>query len=657
LSDVRLGVDVGGTFTDLVAIAEGKLVTAKVLSTPDQSEGVMRAIDQTGLETAEVSALAHGMTVATNALLERRGARTALVTTEGFRDVIEIGRQNRPALYDLTEDRPPSLVPRDLRLVVRERTGPDGEIEPLDEESVEQAIAGLKRAEVESAAVCLLFGFLHPEHERAVGEAVRKSLPDAHVSLACEILPEFREYERMATTTANAYLAPKLSNYLNNLGRKARAAGLPAPLVMRSSGGVMDIEAAAARPTACILSGPAAGVVGAAHIARASGHEDVLTFDMGGTSTDVAPVVGGQIQTTTETIVAGVPIKLPMVDVHSVSAGGGSMAWADEGGILRVGPRSAGADPGPASYGRGGTEPTVTDANLHLGYLADGARLGDEVVLERARAEKALEELGSELGMDAFSTATGVVEVANAEMVKALRVISIERGLDPRDFTLVAFGGAGPMHACALAEELGITTVLVPKASGVLSALGLAISDERRDYVSPLIGDLDWLDKADLDAAFRPLEETAERELASPRLERRADLRYRGQSFELTVDAGDHSALGARFHATHEARYGYRMDDEPVEVVNVRLIATSPVEKPSLQDAGPSVEQEKATRSAVLGGERIDVVVLDRSKMGSGSKIEGPALIEFPESTCVVPPGWRGEVDDGGSLVLEKPDG
>ena len=415
MSETRLGVDVGGTFTDLVALSEGRLVTAKVPSTPrDQSEGVMNAIEAAEVEAASVGALAHGMTVATNALLERRGARTALVTTEGFRDVIEIARQNRPSLYDLAKDRPPPLVPRDLRFTVKERMGPEGEIEPLDEESLRSAVEALQGAGVEAVAVCLLFAFAHPDHERRVGGALREALPDAHVSLSSEVLPEFREYERFSTTAADAYLGPKLAAYLKNLAEKAEAAGVPAPLIMQSSGGVVPVEDAAADAAGCVLSGPAGGVVGAAHVGALGGYGDLLTFDMGGTSTDVAPIIAGEAQTTTETVVAGVPIKLPMVDVHTVSAGGGSVAWADAGGALRVGPHSAGAEPGPAGYGKGGGEPTVTDANLALGYLADGAELGGEVVLDRGLSEGALSSLGEGLGLDAEGTALGIVRVANA---------------------------------------------------------------------------------------------------------------------------------------------------------------------------------------------------------------------------------------------------
>ena len=655
MSETRLGVDVGGTFTDLVALSQGRLITAKVPSTPqDQSAGVMNSIETSEIEPGAVDALAHGMTVATNALLERRGARTALVTTEGFRDVIEIARQNRPSLYDLSQDRPPPLVPRGLRFTVKERMGPQGEISALDEESLEEVVSSIKEAEVEAAAVCLLFAFMHPDHERRIGEALREELPEVHVSLSSEVLPEFREYERFSTTTADAYLAPKLAAYLKNLAGKAEEAGVPSPLIMQSSGGVVGIDDAIADAAGCLISGPAGGVVGAAYVGGLGEYQNLLTFDMGGTSTDVATIIDGEAQTTTETVVAGLPIKLPMVDIHTVSAGGGSIAWADAGGALRVGPHSAGAEPGPAAYGQGGEEPTVTDANLFLGYLADEATLGGEVVLQRELSEKALSSLGEKLGLDAQEAALGIVRVANAEMVRALRVISVERGLDPREFALLAFGGAGGMHACALAEELGMETVLVPRAGGVLSALGLAISDLRHDYVNPYLVGLENVEKEEFEKKFEKMESSASEDLEDPEYDRRADLRYRGQSFELTVEADSLEKLEERFHAAHEQRYGYRMDDESVELVNLRLISTVPVEKPELDEPEPEGEAESGTREANFDGEWQEVAVLDRERMGKGSEVSGPAIVEFKESTCVVRPGWRGAVDGVGTLVLEK---
>jgi N-methylhydantoinase A len=484
---------------------------------------------------------------------------------------------------------------------------------------------------------------------------LREALPEVHVSLSSEVLPEFREYERFSTTAADAYLSPRLAAYLKNLAGKVEEAGAPGPLIMQSSGGVVRVDDAIADAAGCLLSGPAGGVVGAAYVGGLGGYRDLLTFDMGGTSTDVAPIVGGEAQTTTETVVAGVPIKLPMVDVHTVSAGGGSIAWADAGGALRVGPHSAGAEPGPAAYDKGGEEPAVTDANLFLGYLADEAELGGEVVLKRGLSEKALSSLGERLGLDALETALGILGVANAEMVRALRVISIERGLDPREFALLAFGGAGGMHACALAEELGMETVLIPRAGGVLSALGLAISDLRHDYVRPYLIGLEDLDKGQFEEKFKYMQDAAAQDLEDPEHTHRADLRYRGQSFELTVEADSLEKLEERFHDAHEQRYGYRMDEEPVELVNLRLIATVSVEKPELSErTAESGEEESGRREANFDGEWKEVPVLDREKMGEGSEVEGPAIVEFRESTCVVRPGWRGAVDGVGTLVLEK---
>jgi N-methylhydantoinase A len=633
-----VGVDVGGTFTDLVAVVDGELVTAKVPSVPGaEAAGVAAALRASGVDAVDV--LAHGTTVATNALLERRGARTALVTTEGFRDVLEIGRQDRASLYDLAAHRPAPLVPRELRFTVRERMGAEGVLVPLENDSVVAVVEALRAAAVEAVAVTLLFSFLYPDHERRVGDAIRRALPDVRVSLSVELLPEFREYERSSTTVANAYLAPALSAYLAEIE--------PAPLVMQSSGGVVDVRTAEERPAACVLSGPAAGVAGAAYVAGLSGFEDVLTFDMGGTSTDVATVLGGVAQVTAESIVAGIPIRFPMVDVHTIGAGGGSVAWLDDGGALRVGPRSAGARPGPASYGRGGAEPTVTDANLVLGYLADGAVLGGEVVLDREAAELVLARLpvdessrtrsnpglrdwvGNGTSSDAAGTAVvvaaGVVGVVNANMARALRVVSVERGIDPRRLALVAFGGAGPLHACALAEELGIERVLVPAASGVLSALGLAVADLRRDYVG---------------RSYEELE--AQVDLPGATLTRLVDARYPGQSHELTIEEG------ADFDEAHARRYGFRLDVRP-EIVTRRLVATVVRPRPSLQRRERSGPPASVRRSVFLDGVWREVPV-----HGAGTPVSGPAIVELAESTCLVGPGWSGEPDAAGTLVLER---
>jgi N-methylhydantoinase A len=653
--EARLGVDVGGTFTDLVAVSDGRLVTAKVPSTTrDQSDAVMACVRAADVDPKRVSAFVHGTTVATNALLERKGARTALVTTEGFRDIIEIARQNRPALYDLTRDRPAAIVPRDLRFTVAERMGPAGPLRPLDDAALGTVVSAISRSDVESVAVCLLFSFLHPEHERRVGQALCNALEGTHVSLSSEVLPEVREYERFSTTVADAYLAPKLGDYLANLARRVTAAGMPPPFVMQSSGGSLGVEDARRRPAACVLSGPAGGVVGAAHIAGASGYGDVLSFDMGGTSTDVAVVVDGVVQGTTGSVVAGVPVRFPMVDVHTVSAGGGSIAWSDAGGALRVGPGSAGAVPGPAAYARGGGDPTVTDANLVLGYLADGARLGGEVTLHRGRSVEALTRLGESIGLDAMEAARGVVRVANAEMVRALRVVSVERGFDPREFALVAFGGAGPMHACALAEELEMPKVVVPRASGVLSALGLAISNLRRDYVRPWVGLLQDAHEERLEAVFADMEARAAQDLEECRCERYADLRYRGQSFELTVDAQRIRELTSRWHEAHEHRYGYRMESEDIELVALRVVATIPTAPPELRETEAAGPVSTRHRRASFDARWVDAPVLRRATMGRGSEVEGPAIVELDEATCVVRPWWSGGIDHVGNLVLER---
>jgi N-methylhydantoinase A len=658
----RLGVDVGGTFTDLVAVGDGRIVTAKVPSTPhNQADAVMHCINAAHVDARDVANFAHGTTVATNALLERTGARTALLTTEGFRDVIEIGRQNRPSLYDLTRDRPPALVPRALRFTVRERMGPDGEITPLDEGGLVEAVAKLERAEVESVAVCFLFAFMHPDHERRAAAVLSEELRGVHVSLSSEVLPEFREYERFATTVADAYLAPGLARYLTDLTGRLEDTAMPSPLVMQSSGGVVGIRDATRRAAACVLSGPAAGVVGAVHVATKAGFGNALTIDMGGTSTDVATVLDGRVRTTTESVIGGIPIKFPMVDVHSVGAGGGSIAWTDEGGALRVGPASAGAEPGPASYGKGGEDATVTDANLVLGYLSAGTRLGSRVVLDHAPAEKSLEAIGKRIGCNAVEAAQGVVRVANAEMVRALRVMSVERGLDPKDLVLVAFGGAGPMHACSLAEELGMRTILVPGAGGVLSALGLAISDVRRDYVRPFFSPLDELDARRVEETLEGMEADARKNLDEPQLERFADLRYRGQSFELTTSADPPEGMAARFHLAHERRYGYAMSDEVVEVVNVRVVATVFTDTPEWSEwatdcgSDESPDRSSDSRKTYVDGAWIDSPVRHASKM-SGRSIEGPAIVELPGATCVVRPGWSGRINEQGTLVLTSND-
>jgi N-methylhydantoinase A len=571
-----LGVDVGGTFTDAVLLDEGELRTAKVPTAARQEESVLAAAAEVG--AGEVERFTHGTTVATNALLERKGARTAFVATAGFEHLLHLRRQNRAHLYRLCEAHPEPVVPLERCHGVRERIGPDGVLEPLELGSLPELGSG-----VEAVAVCLLFSFRDASHERAVAEELRRRLPGTRVVASHELSPELREYERASTTSIDAYLGPLVAQYLQALGSAAIEAGLPEPFVMRSSGGLATLAEAAAHPAVALVSGPAAGVVGAA---RMAGVEDAITLDMGGTSTDVCLIRGGEAGRSSEREVGGLPLRLPMVDLQTVGAGGGSIVWRDAGGALRVGPESAGADPGPACYGRGGTRPTVTDANMLLGRLPE--RLAGGLELDHAAAARAFE------GIDPAEA----IEVVNAEMLRALRLVSVERGHDPRELALVAFGGAGPLHACALAEELAIETVLVPEAAGVLSALGLAVADERRDSVRSFVC---------------PLEEAGELPL-----EGEAELRYRGQSFELSVPL--QPDLAGAFHRAHEVRYGYADPERPIELVAVRTAELRP---------GPPLELDSST----------------------SLETTGPGVVELEGATCWLPPGWVG-VRDGTSTTL-----
>jgi N-methylhydantoinase A len=608
-----LGVDVGGTFTDAVLVAGERLHTAKAPSTPrDQSEGVMDAV-RAALEAqaSDVEILAHGMTVATNALLEGKGARTALVATEGFCDLVELGRQARRELYRLCAAHPAPLVPSERRFPAPERMGPDGVLRELTGEAASELADRVAECEPEAVAVCLLHAYRHPEHELRVRDALLERLGDAvHVSLSHETVGTFREYERAATTEVDAALSPLLAAYLRRLVERTKDEGLPTPAIMQSSGGLADIDVAADHAAFTVLSGPAGGAAAAALLAERCEEPDLLCFDMGGTSCDVCVVEGGAVRESAGREVGGRPLALPMVDIHTVGAGGGSIGWRDAGGALRVGPRSAGAEPGPACYGRGGTEPTVTDANLVLGHLDPGEPLAGGVELDEDAAREAVERLADELGLSVEDCAAGIVRVANAEMVRAMRVMTVERGVDPRDFALLAFGGAGPLHAAAIADELGMRKILVPRASGVLSALGLAAADRRRDHARTVFlrGDdltADALAVQDGEAAY--------------------DVRYRGQSFELTVRdvEADPGAVRDAFEAIHEERYGYKDPEGEIEVVTIRERRSEP---------GPDVAFE--------GDE--------------GEDVAGPTVVRLPEATLVVPEGWTGRTDRTGTIVLTK---
>jgi N-methylhydantoinase A len=627
---VILGVDVGGTFTDAALIAGDRLVTGKSPTTPDdQSEGVMAAVEEAldgaGASARDVERFVHGMTVGTNALLEGRVARTALLATEGFTDLEQLGRQARAELYRLCAGHPPPLVPAELRVAVPERTGPDGVLRELDEETLR---AALDELDAEAAAVCLLWGFRHPDHERRVAALLEETAPGIHVSTSHETAGVFREYERCATTVVDASLSPLLRGYLERLADRAREAGLPEPEVMLSSGGTASAAIAARHASWTVLSGPAGGAVGAARMARRSG--DAVGLDMGGTSCDVSLIVGGAAAVSSGREVGGRALALPMVDVHTVGAGGGSIAWRDSGGALRVGPRSAGADPGPACYGRGGEEPTVTDANLLIGHLAEDAPLAGGVRLDRAAGERAVAGLAEELGLSVEDTAAGIVRVASAAMAQAVRVVTVERGIDPRDLALVPFGGAGPLHAAQIAEELGMRRVLVPVASGVLSAFGLVVAERRRDLVESVLLTGDDLATERIAEAVERLAARGRHELAVEEPEVRAtyELRYEGQAFELPIDGEprpDPAELRRAFDRAHEDRYGYADPGANLELVTIRVAVALPGAEP---------------RPAEWDGLPAD-------------RIDGPAVVPLPGSTLVVGEGWhaRAEAD---LVVMER---
>ncbi len=655
---MQLGVDVGGTFTDAVLLDGGVVHTAKSPTTPgDQSEGVISAIEAVlataGASPSDVDHFAHGMTVGTNALLERRGARTLLVATEGFTDLIEIARQDRPSLYRLCEGRPDPLSPSDLRIGVRERVGPDGVVTELTDEEVERVVAEVRRLDPEAVAICLLFAHLEPAHESRLAEALRAAIPDLHVSASSEVLPRFREYERCSTTVLDAYLAPLLGRYLGNLRERCEERGLPEPTVMQSSGGVATLAEASRGGAWSVLSGPAGGAVGAGLLAALSGDGDALGFDMGGTSCDVCLIEGSRVRRSPGRLFAGRPIQLPMLDVHTVGAGGGSIAWVDAGGALRVGPRSAGAEPGPACYGRGGAEPTVTDANLLLGYLGSEGELAGGVTLDADAARSAVEPIAEALGMELDEAARGIVAVADAEMVRAMRVVTVERGIDPRGFALLPFGGAGPLHAASVATELGIERILCPRSGGVLSALGLVASERRRETARSVMLAGGELTGERVAAEVAALAEMLGADDAS--LEATYELRYSGQSFELPVDGPtepDPADLAARFAAEHERRYGYREEDGEVELVTIRLAATSALTPIEELRAG-SGQPERAPRRMHFADGWVDAEVI-RGEPPAGLTATGPCAFELPETTLLLPPGWSAVVDEGGTIVAER---
>ena len=637
---MRIGVDAGGTFTDFVVLRDdGSLHTFKIRSNPKDPAQVILA----GLEQAAAGRRAdvvHGSTVATNALLERKGARTALITTAGFEDLVQIGRQNRPELYNLTPDLPRHLTPRELCFGVNERAFFDGTIarspSPVE---LERLARRLKRAKVESVAICLLHAYRVFDNESAVAAALQQG--PWYVCCSHEVSPEFREYERASTTLINAYVGPLMQAYLGRLGSSSRHR----IVVMQSNGGSLSIGEASRQAVRTVLSGPAGGVVGAARIAALSGYRRVLGFDMGGTSTDVC-LIDGAPRETTETYIDGMPVRVPMLDIHTVGAGGGSIARVDEGGLLRVGPQSAGAVPGPACYGLG-EHATVTDAHVLLGRIGEDQFLGGEMRIDAGRAGAAIRRVGHALVLDDTAAASGIVRVANANMERAIRIVSVERGYDPRQFSLLAFGGCGGLHACDIAAELGIGTVLVPQQAGALSALGMLLADNIRDYSAGV------LNLPDVEREFRLLEKRAKRGLRGARLQRSADLRYEGQSYELNVPwFADNMA--EPFHAEHQRIYGYARPGAPVEVVTIRLRAVRETPKPVLPEIAlqPSSKPFQVRRCFVSGQWK-RVPVFRREDVASrGAK--GPALVLDYGATTLVASGWSFRRDKAATLIVER---
>jgi N-methylhydantoinase A len=634
---MRIGVDAGGTFTDFVVLHDdGRLESFKLRSNPrSPAEVILAGLEQAAVGKQKVDVV-HGSTVATNALLERKGARTAFVTTAGFEDLLEIGRQNRPELYNLTPAPRPPLIPRDLCFGVHERVYHDGTVarRPSAAELKRLAVR-LKRAGVRSIAICFLHAYQNPANERAVLAALRRT--GVYVCASHEVSPEFREYERSSTTAVNAYVGPLMETYLAELERARRFQ----IAIMQSNGGFLSAREARRQAVRTVLSGPAGGVVGAMQTARRSGFRKILGFDMGGTSTDVS-LVDGAGRETTEASVAGLPIRVPMLDIHTVGAGGGSIARVDAGGLLRVGPESAGADPGPACYGSG-TEPTVTDAHVVLGRIQ--ALLGGGLHLDADRAAAAVDRVASRLKLTGTAAAAGILRVANSNMERALRIVSVERGYDPREFALVAFGGCGGLHCCEIAAQLGMGSVIVPQYAGALSALGMLMADAVRDYAAGVLG------RDNLEKSFEALEKRALRESPHAQIERSADLRYRGQSYELNVPWRSGARAKTAFHREHSRIYGYSLPEREVEVVTIRVRARVTLAKPRI--VRPAMRKGAAElRRVWIAGSWREIPVWLREQMGQSARL-GPALVLDYGSTTLVPPGWRFHVDRAGNLLIQ----
>jgi len=679
-----VGVDVGGTFTDFYALdaANGVEHVHKTPSTPDNParaivEGLRVLAEQSGIPLATLTHLAHGTTVGTNALIQRKGGSVAVITTEGFKDLLEIGRQVRPKMYDIRTDQPAPLAPRHNRFEIAERIGAGGVVvKALSDAAIAEAVASVVAAGAQSCAVCLLFSYVNPDHERRVGEALQKAAPNLFVSISSEVQPEFREYERFSTALLNAYLQPLLNHYMTLLRDEvARYAPKAMVGINQSSGGLMSVERARQFPIRTALSGPAAGAIGAIHVARQSGRPNVVTLDMGGTSADVCLIRNHEAGLAFNRDVAGFPVRLPMVDINTIGAGGGSIAWFDRDGLLKVGPISAGAVPGPACYGKGGDKPTVSDANLVLGRLSEKGLLGGRMKIDPGAARRVIQPVADQLGFTVERTAQGILGIVCANMVRAIRAVSVERGHDPRDFALMPFGGAGALHATEVARALGIREILVPQMPGILCAQGLVVSDLKEDMVRSLRIPLEG-GEADTQAV---VDELAERARAwfdaegvaesERKLQLSLDMRYVGQNFELRVPVGaarpaaegvampDAAALRALFFAVHEQSYGFYNPHDPVEIVNFRLTAKARLAEPPQPGgaADPTAVAVPVERRPVRfdGDTSYDTPVYDRATLKPGMAIAGPAVIDQLDATTLVYPGDKAVVDTALNILIE----
>lgn len=672
-----LGIDVGGTFTDFALWDRERSIATliKVPSNPsNQAEGIVRGIDELGCPPDEMGRIVHGTTVGTNAILQGRGARVGLITTKGFRDLIEIGRTQRlvpNSMFKPKFVRPKPLVPRHLRFEIDERTFANGEIgKDVAPEEVNEVARTMEEEGVESVAICFLHSYRNPRNEKEAGGLLRNRLPSLPTSLSSEVIPEYREFERFSSTVVNAYLTPVMMNYLESLESKLKRSQYGRTLfIMSSSGGMISSKTAQSFPIRTIVSGPAGGVNGAIYFSRQAGFQNIITYDMGGTSTDVCLVKDLLPMVSSEHQLSGIPIKTLQMEINTVGAGGGSLAWVDEDGRLKVGPQSAGADPGPASYGRGGKSPTITDANLFLGRLGTKSLLGGKLRLHAELARESLRRLLEELdGMDPYELAEGILQIGVTKMASAIKEISVERGHDPRDYVMVPYGGAGPMHAAQIAEELGISTMLIPRFPGNLSALGLIVSDVRHDDVRSWIRNLENLSFDELDREFRSMEREALSLLKEEGFEakdilfqRSLDLRYKGQAFELniTLQNGDAQKKTAeRFHARFQETYGHSRPGQTIELVNLRLSSFGLVEKPLLpayESKGKSIVQaRKDKRKVCFQGHFSETPVYERDLLPCEEMLSGPAIIEENGATTVVPPNWRSRVDAYGNLILSR---